>query len=215
VLTLVTGATDAVGFTRLGGVFTSVMTGNMVLLGVAAGRGEGTLALHTGVAFVCYVAGTLLGGRVAGSPGERNPLWPRPVTVALIIELAVYCAFTLGWEVSGAPPSGNTALGLLGVNAVALGIQSSAVLRFGVGGLSTTYLTGTLTTVVAKISSRDRSTPSGRSIAILVALVLGAALGAVLAVHAPRAAPFALVVPLGLVVVAAVTLFWHRDDAAG
>ncbi|HEX5292883.1 MAG TPA: DUF1275 family protein, partial [Streptosporangiaceae bacterium] len=37
-LTLVTGATDAVAFTRLGNVFTSVMTGNMVLLGVAVGR---------------------------------------------------------------------------------------------------------------------------------------------------------------------------------
>lgn len=213
VLTVVTGATDAVGFTRLGGVFTSVMTGNMVLLGVAGGRGELSLALHTGVAFVCYVAGTVAGGRVAGAAGERNAAWPRSITVALGLELVVLCLFSAGWELAGAHPTGSAALVLLGVNAVALGIQSSAVLRFGVSGLSTTYLTGTLTAVIASLAAKGRSPSSRRSVAVLVALVLGAALGAVLAVHLPRIAPLALVGPLGCVVAAACVLFWQ--DAGG
>jgi hypothetical protein len=38
VLTLATGATDVASFTRLGGVFASLMTGNLVLFGLAVGR---------------------------------------------------------------------------------------------------------------------------------------------------------------------------------
>jgi uncharacterized membrane protein YoaK (UPF0700 family) len=38
VLTLTTGALDAVTFVRLGKVFSSVITGNLALLGIAAGQ---------------------------------------------------------------------------------------------------------------------------------------------------------------------------------
>jgi len=211
-LTLVSGATDAVGFTRLGGVFTSVMTGNMVLLGISAGRRDGSLAIHTGVAFLCYVAGTLLGGRIAGRPRPDQALWPREVTIALYVELAVFAIFTVVWEATGAAPGTTAALCLLGVNAVALGMQSGAVLRFGVNGLSTTYLTGTLTTVIASLSSGRSTKVSGRSVAVLCALVAGAALGAVLALHAPREAPLALVVPLIAVIAGSFELHHHFPD---
>jgi Protein of unknown function (DUF1275) len=46
-ITLGTGAMDVVSFTRLGGVFSSVMTGNLVLLGLAAARPSGELAATT------------------------------------------------------------------------------------------------------------------------------------------------------------------------
>jgi uncharacterized membrane protein YoaK (UPF0700 family) len=48
--------------------------------------------------------------------------------------------------VAGARVAG-VARGLLALTALALGIQSAAIQRFGVLGLSTTYLTGTLTTL--------------------------------------------------------------------
>src|SRR5262249_42978557 len=60
-LTLVTGATDAVAFTRLGGTFTSVMTGNLVLLGVSVGRNQLIAFEHVGVAVVAFIAGTVAG----------------------------------------------------------------------------------------------------------------------------------------------------------
>ena len=72
VLTLVTGVTDAIGFTRLGGVFTSVMTGNMVLMGVAVGRADALLALHVGVAFCAYVIGGFAGAHIAGIAGVAD-----------------------------------------------------------------------------------------------------------------------------------------------
>lgn len=55
VLTVATGSSDAVAFLRLGGVMTSVMTANMVLLGISAGRQESSLALHAGAAFAGYI----------------------------------------------------------------------------------------------------------------------------------------------------------------
>jgi uncharacterized membrane protein YoaK (UPF0700 family) len=69
-LTFASGAMDVASFTRLGSVFTSVMTGNIVLWGLAAARGSLTLASHTAVAIVGYIAGVAGGSRIAvGVPG--------------------------------------------------------------------------------------------------------------------------------------------------
>jgi uncharacterized membrane protein YoaK (UPF0700 family) len=217
VLTLATGATDAIGFISLGGVFTSVMTGNMVLLGVSAGRGDGALALHTGAAFVGYIAGSWLGARIAGHAVASQPVWPSSISTALVAELTLLAVFGIWWEVAGGHPSGHATYALIAVNAVALGIQSGAVIRFGVNGLSTTYLTGTLTHVVASFTRRQLSV-SIRSVAILAALVGGAGLGAVLTVEVPRAAP---AVPIGVVIVvlvgasAAFGRFWGASPDQG
>ena len=195
-LALVTGATDAIGFTRLGNVFTSVMTGNMVLLGVSGGEHDASLALHAGAAFGGYVVGTLVGARVAGKATAHQSVWPRSITAALLVELALFVIFGVWWELAGGHPSGGATYVLIAGNALALGIQSSAVLRFGIPGLSTTYLTGTLTQAVAGLV-RGRTPISLRNMAILVALVIGAGLGALLAVNVPRAVPAA---PLGILI---------------
>jgi uncharacterized membrane protein YoaK (UPF0700 family) len=206
VLTVATGATDAIGFTRLGGVFTSVMTGNIVLLGVSAGRGDGSLAMHAGLALGGYVLGTWVGTRVAGPAVDQQPVWPRPVTAALGIELVLFAAFGAWWEVADGRPSHHATYVLITINAVALGIQSGAVIRFGAQGLSTTYLTGTLTDLVAGYSRRQASLLN-RSTAILLALLGGAGLGAVLTIEFPRSAP---AIPLGVlvfVIAAAIRVF--------
>ena len=56
-LTFASGATDVASFTRLGDVFTSVMTGNIVLLGLAVARESLTLASHTLVSICGYITG--------------------------------------------------------------------------------------------------------------------------------------------------------------
>ncbi|HUY30328.1 MAG TPA: YoaK family protein [Acidimicrobiales bacterium] len=200
VLTVVTGVTDAIGFTKLGGVFTSVMTGNMVLLGVAVGRGSMLLALHTGVAFLAYIAGGFAGAHIAGTAEHDPDVWPRRVTITLAVELGVLTTFAVAWEATGGRPAAGVTSLLIAVNAIGLGVQSSAVLRFGVSGLSTTYLTGTLTTVLTSIARRDRFATYARSVAILCALVGGACIGALTALRAPLVAPFFQVVPLTAVV---------------
>jgi uncharacterized membrane protein YoaK (UPF0700 family) len=198
-LTLVTGATDAVAFTRLGSVFTSVMTGNMVLLGVAVGRNELSAFEHTGLAVIAFIIGTIAGAHIAGAPRTDDPVWPRPLSLALGVELAIFIAVAIGWWASGSDPTGMVQSAELAASALALGIQSSAVLRLNVSGLSTTYLTGTLTTLVQTLTTTRRLKGAGRSLCLLIALVAGAAIGALLAIRVPPAAPVLPVLVLTVV----------------
>jgi uncharacterized membrane protein YoaK (UPF0700 family) len=125
-----------------------------------------------------------------------------------MLELAVLLVFAAWWEIASAAPSGGPEYAMLSVNAVALGIQSAATLRFGISGLSTTYLTGTLTQLLASVAKRKEPI-SGRSALILLALIGGAGVGAAVALHAPRFAPLLPVGVLILVLVCVAKTF-HR-----
>ncbi|MGH3196587.1 MAG: YoaK family protein [Streptosporangiaceae bacterium] len=77
-LTFGSGANDVATFTRLGGVFTSVMTGNIVLWGLAVARGSLSLASHTAVSLAGYIIGVAAGTWIAhgfktASPGKADP----------------------------------------------------------------------------------------------------------------------------------------------
>lgn len=196
------GITDAVGFVALGGAFTSVMTGNMVLLGLSAVRTDGTLAARVATAIACFMAGAGIGARIAGRPRPGDPTWPAAVGRALAVELVVTLAYAAGWEAAGGHPRGWPQLGLLAANAVGLGVQSSAILRFGVSGLSTTYMTGTLTTTVQRLATGDRPRDVGHSLAILAGLLGGAVAGGWLVLHAPRVVPIVSVALVASVLMA-------------
>jgi len=74
-LTLTTGAVDASCFLHLGNVFSSVITGNLVLLGLSAATLRATLAVHSGVALAGYSAGVLTAhpSLPAEPPGAHPP----------------------------------------------------------------------------------------------------------------------------------------------
>ncbi len=202
-LALVSGATDAIGFVGLGGAFTSVMTGNMVLLGISAGHHDGALALRSGLAIVLFMVGCGLGTRLAGSSTTTDPLWPRAVSRALWVEAFAFLLFACGWWAAGSAPHGSWQLTLLSINAVALGIQSAAVLRFNISGMSTTYMTGTLTTLVAKLAMGQHPRNVLASAQIIAALIGGAVFAALLVLHEPALAPLLQLVPLLAVLVIA------------
>lgn len=199
VLAVTSGATDAIGFLALGSAFTSVMTGNMVLFGVGVAGRDGGLVVSCCVAILSFVGGAAVGARVAGNPAATDSLWPRPVTVALYVELALFGAFAVCWWGQGSEPSTDWLFPLLALNAAALGMQSSAIQRFGVAGLSTTYLTGTLTSVVGKLISGHGIRKVGHSLLILCGLVVGSGIGAVLVEFAPVAVPGVQLLTLGFV----------------
>lgn len=205
VLTLGTGAVDAISLLRLGGVFSSVITGNLVLLGLAAGREDGVLAAHLAVAGAAFVAGVLAGARMTG-PGpagsERN-VWPRRVNVALAAELACLGGFLGWWVAEGGHPAGPAQLALLAIAAVAMGIQSAAVRAIGIPGLSTTYMTGSLTAALATVVTAGRL--QWHSLVLLAAVVVGAGAAGLLVVNSPAAAAALPVGLLALVLGAAVT----------
>jgi uncharacterized membrane protein YoaK (UPF0700 family) len=213
VLAFVSGYTDGIGFLALGGVFTSVMTGNMVLLGLSVGRGDVETGGRALGAILTFIAGAALGARIAGVPAKQDPVWPRPVNRALALELAIFTASAVGWFVTVGRPGTAAQFALLLVSAVALGVQSSTVQRFGVSGLSTTYLTGTLTTAVIHMVSRRTARGSERHWNIIGALVLGAAAAAVMHAAARPALPVPQLVGLALVLAFAVRATRREDRA--
>lgn len=201
VLAVTTGVTDATAFERLGHVFASVITGNLIVVGVAAVRGDGTLARFAG----CAVAGYILGVLIAtpwGGPDKR--VWPAAATLVLGLELVVLIGFGVGWEIVAPRPGATLQLVLVVTAAVAMGAQSSAVRRLG--GMSTTYLTSTLTGLVESVARRRWSRDEARSLGILLAAFGGAAAGTALILDAPRWLPALQLAPLAIVIAGAVRL---------
>jgi len=201
VLTLTTGTVDAVSFLRLGKVFSSVITGNLALLGVAAGSGNEALAVSGGVALGGYAVGVVAGGVIARTPAAGQPVWPWRVTAALMAETGVLAAFSAVWVAAGGYPAGVQQQTLLSLAAVAMGVQSAAVRRLG--QLSTTYLTSTTIGVVVPLVLRQRPGEAPRSLAILAAFIAGAVVGAVIASYAAVWVPAPVLIPIAAVVVAA------------
>lgn len=198
-LTVGTGATDVAAFTRLGDVFASVMTGNLVLLGLAAARLSGTLAVHTLVAFAGYVAGVAAGARLVPAGKVREGHVHHSVPAVLLVELVLLAGFTAGWELTGAAPHAGSQLVLAAVASAAMGTQSAAARGLS-ARVSTTYLTGTLTTVVAALVQPGSRRVEWREATQLLALASGAAAGGLLLVTVPAALPAIPLAALVLVI---------------
>jgi uncharacterized membrane protein YoaK (UPF0700 family) len=207
-LTAGTGATDVASFTRLGGVFTSVITGNLVLLGLAVARASAGLAEHAAVSVGAYVLGVAIGARVialAPRPGRgaaADEDWPPAVTAALGIEFALLAVLAAGWELAGTRPAGAGQYLLLADAAAAMGVQGAAVRGLGRGDFSTTYLTGQLTGLIAAlVTPGKRDWPGWRQPGPLLALAAGGLISGVLIANAPAAVPVIILMPLCLVLV--------------
>ncbi len=214
-LTVTAGAVNAVSFLALGKVFSSVITGNLVLLGVAASTHSSIEAIHAGVALAGYAAGVLAGAPLAARRSHRTGAWPASVTTTLAAELCVLAGFCIGWELSHGRPRGGAQLALLVVLAAGMGMQSAAVRHLG--QMSSTYLTSTLTGVLAGLVTRTRPEGFVRSVGVLAAVVVGALAGGTLATRAYAWLPVLILVPLGVVIAgsaAASGRIGERDRAA-
>lgn len=210
VLTLSTGAVDATSFLALGSVFSSVVTGDMVLLGAAAGTGRPELAVHSGVALAGYLAGVAAGAPLAARRHHAAGTWPPSVTVTLAVELMILVAFSVGWELAGTHPAGGGQLALVAVLAAAMGLQAAAVRRLG--QMSTTYLTSTLTALIAGLVTGSKPDGAARSLGVLATIIVGAIAASMLLEEARAWLPLVILLPLGLVIVASVASFeWVRD----
>lgn len=208
ILTITAGAVDAATFLRLGKVFSSVITGNLVLLGVSAGQQDATHALNAGLALAGYSAGVLIGMPLSRASQPGQPPWPRRVTLALSVELALLAAFSGLWLASGTHRGTPARLALLMIAAAAMGVQATAVRRLG--QMSSTYLTSTLTAVLGAFALTSLPSDWQRSIGVLAAIVTGAFLGTLAAVHAPGWLPAAELTPLATVIIGSLIMTRRR-----
>jgi len=208
-LTFASGASDVASFTRLGSVFTSVMTGNMAVFGLSLAQGSLSLALHTLLAVCGYVLGVAAGTRLlwfrasstpdagtrASDAGDSG--WPPRMRLALATEFTLYLGVLIGWETTGARPSGVPQYVLLVLAASAMGIQSAAVNQMGLGNVSTTYLTGTLTGLVSAIARRDGKPIGWRRQSVLLGLLAGATLSGLCVAYADAIVPLLPLLMIG------------------
>jgi hypothetical protein len=122
----------------------------------------------------------------------------------MAIEAVLFVAYGATWWAVGTGPGVYAMAVLLGLGAMALGIQSSAMQRFGGGlGLNTTFDSGQLAT-------RHRVRDNRHHLLVLLGLVCGCFLGAHLVLHAPAFAP---AVPLGALAVALGAAGWQARAA--
>jgi uncharacterized membrane protein YoaK (UPF0700 family) len=189
------GAVDLLALTLPGGVFASIITGNLVTLG----HGIGTEDLARVVAVVIAVTGFSLGVVVWAR------LWrsrPAAVVGPLAMEMVVLIGLAAGLLAAGSAPGTTTARMLLALAAVAMGGQSMVGMRLRT---STTYLTGAFATALGDAVAGRRAALRP-ALVQLAALVTGAAVTALLITHLRWAAPL-----LPLVLVGAAMVLVHRS----
>jgi uncharacterized membrane protein YoaK (UPF0700 family) len=196
-LTAMSGLIDAVSILGLGRVFVANMTGNIVFSGFALAHVPGFSLLASLAALVGFLIGAFLGGiLVVKFAGHRGLLLRNACAVQFLL-LAAAFAVVLP---SGDLPGQGRAVVVAALLATAMGIQNSAARRLAVPDLSTTVLPMTLTGIAAD-SGRSSGLTTTRPALAVLAMLLGAALGALLVLHTGLASALGVALfLLGLVV---------------
>lgn len=203
-LTFASGCVDAVTLTVIGGAFTSVITGNLILVGRGIGTTTLEPAVHAVMAVAGYVLGVAIGSRLAqvagrAEAGEPPVEWPRRATIVLAAECVLLIAVNAGWIGYRAHPPAAAANVLLIVAGVCLGMQGAAA-RTIAGNPSTTYMTGALTNLVEALATGKGRRADPTAALGLATLVVGAACATILIRHARPAALLPALAAIALVV---------------
>jgi uncharacterized membrane protein YoaK (UPF0700 family) len=140
-LTFATGLVDSVSVLVLGHVFVANMTGNVIFLGFWFVPHSGIDLVAAVVAFASFVAGAVLGGRLARHLDDRVRHW---LVVALGIEVVALLILSILAGTGVLQYEGGGRLILIAGLAIVFGSQNATARQFGVQELSTTVLTQTI-----------------------------------------------------------------------
>ncbi|HTF53262.1 MAG TPA: YoaK family protein [Pseudonocardia sp.] len=215
------GIYEAICYLSFGKVFTAAQTGNLVLLGVVAGGTRppfGPNPVSVVVSLVAFVVGAWLAVRILKAFNGDDEVddedvfqvWPRRVSIALGVALALQVGFLAVWMETS--PSNKATYILLGMNALAMGLQMNAVRSLHVPAISTVAATATFISWASGPSTWPHKGPWARRLTgVLVSMVLGAVVGTWMLGHIHTYAPIlpALVIAV-VIVIASVTLDQDR-----
>ncbi|GAA5075357.1 YoaK family protein [Thermocatellispora tengchongensis] len=198
-LTFATGVVDAVGYLRLDQVFAGNMTGNVVILGMAATGGTGLPVLGPVMALVFFLVGAAAAGRVLRTAA---PGWGHRCTGLLGGVGLVLAATALGLAVTG-PGTPAARASMASALALAMGAQAATARHLAVKDVTTVVVTSTLTGLAADSPlGAARGQGARRRVAAVTLITAGAAAGAALCqVHeglAVAAAALAVLAVTGL-----------------
>jgi uncharacterized membrane protein YoaK (UPF0700 family) len=213
-LTVASGAADAIAFLGLDKVFTAFMTGNLVFLGVVAAGAKQPHLTRVVPALVAFAVGVFIAVRIV-KPTRGSEIWPQRVSIALGVGVLAQAAFLGGWVATSGRPSAAAGDLLIGLSALAFGVQSGAVMSLDVKGIFTTAATATVIMLMSDEAGWSQSAPERRRfVAVLVGLVVGAAAAGFLLLHARVYAPvLPLVMTVAVVTTASVAL--KRQSRSG
>jgi uncharacterized membrane protein YoaK (UPF0700 family) len=212
-LTFTTGLVDAVSFIGLGNVFTANMTGNVAFIGFALAGAQELSAFRSVLAIVAFMLGAALAGRLATAMKDRtHRAWLGRAAAAEVVCLGAAVGAGLAYDYPSESPRW-ALLGIIAFTACAMGFRNATVLKLGDPDLKTTVLTLTLTGIAADSRWAGGANPrAGRRVASVVALGLGAVVGAALLRSFGVAAP--LGVMAGVVVLATGLYLRHPESLA-
>jgi uncharacterized membrane protein YoaK (UPF0700 family) len=140
-LTFSTGIVDAISVLVLGHVFVANMTGNVIFLGFWFAPHTVVNMTAALVAFVSFVTGAVLGGRLSRHLDGNVRRW---LTVALGVEVIMLATLSILSGAGVLDYHNNTKLILIAGLALTFGSQAATARQFGIQELSTTVLTTTI-----------------------------------------------------------------------
>jgi uncharacterized membrane protein YoaK (UPF0700 family) len=211
------GTYEAICYLSFGKVFTGFQTGNIVFLGLAAAGTRppfgpdpdsvvvSLIAFAVGAALAVWILKAFNGDEEVDDD-DVFQVWPRRVSIALGVALVVQVGFLAVWI--AATPSSEVSNIMLGLNALAMGLQMNAIRSLHVPGISTTAATATFVSWASGPATwPHKATWARRLTGVLVSMAVGALVGDWLLGHAHTFAPVlpALVIAL-VIAVASVAL---------
>jgi uncharacterized membrane protein YoaK (UPF0700 family) len=195
-LSATSGGADIVAFLKFHMVFTSAMTGNLALFGIAVGQGHLLSATHSLAALLGFIVGIALGS-----------VWKEHLyglRILLCIETFFLGVYALVWMLVGFPGDGVLLYVLIMASALSMGLQSVAARLINVAGVPSVVFTNTLTSIVITFVEnlrKKRPLPFAwrQQLAALFAYLVGAILFAFFLFQVPA---LAMVLPVFLVGIA-------------
>ncbi len=190
-LAFASASSDVLSFLILDQVFTSAMTGNTALLGLALGQRQGPAAAHAAAALLGFALGVVAGALAAGESRDARAL-------AAVLGLEALCLglFVALWCATARPVADGLVYPLILLSALGMGLQIVAARQVNLPGIPTVVFTSTLaaiiTTAVAAARRRQPlSFDAWRQSAVFSTYLAGAMLAGALAPRHPG-----LLVPL-------------------
>jgi uncharacterized membrane protein YoaK (UPF0700 family) len=158
-LAIASGVTDVATFVTLGNVFTSAMTGNTALLGIALSQGRVLPAVHSLLALLGFAAGVMLGTVISLRMRAHGNGGGTLILSLLLTELVFMAIFATTLSLLGSPTGKLVVYALILLSSIGMGIQGVAARCINSRGINTIVFTSTLVTIVMSLTN----TLAGRS----------------------------------------------------
>jgi uncharacterized membrane protein YoaK (UPF0700 family) len=158
---------------------------------------------------------TFEGDREIQDSNVVHQVWPRRVSIVLVIALILQAGFLAVWVTAASPAT--LAYPLIALSAFAMGLQMNAIRDLHVPGVNVTAFSATFVDLASAIAKWSLTAPVARRLAgDLVALVAGAFVGDLMLSHAHAYAPLVpLIVIAAVIAVASVALKPRGSSPAG